>query len=186
MRRHDSTRGLSILEVLIAATLGAGVLGAGFMLTQTTTRAGTAAHQQSLVSTRVADAAEMIVRDLQVASLLAEDRNGNGTLDLGEDVNNNGALDADWSLSDGGSAASITFNRIERNWLWSAPVTYAVQNGVLVRTSNGVAREICRDITALSFTRAGTTVDVAISSEGRDGQGELWTQTAERRAYVRN
>jgi hypothetical protein len=185
-RRTSRERGLTAVEVIIATALSAGIMLLGLQLAGTTSDAATASHRRTTISARVADASEAIVRDLQVAGLSGEDRNLNDLLDIDEDTNNNGRLDADWSLPNGGTAASITFNKVERRWIWGPPITYSIQNSTLVRTVGGQAREICRGVTSFSMTRSGDRVDISLTSSGTDGNGETWDETAERRVYVRN
>jgi type II secretory pathway pseudopilin PulG len=187
MRRRDTRqRGLSLVEVIVATTLAGGIMLLGLRLAGTTSDAATASHRRTTISVRVADAAEAVVRDLQVAGLSGEDRNLNGTLDSDEDTNNNGVLDADWSLPNGGTAASITFNKVQKRWIWGPPVTYSIQNGILVRVVSGQTREICRDVTSFSLTRTGDRVRISLESSGTDGKGKVWSDSAERTVYVRN
>ncbi len=187
MRRRDAReRGLTVVEIVIATAIAAGIMLLGVQLASGTSDAATASHRRTTVSARVAEAADQLVRDLQVSGLAGEDRNGNSTLDVDEDTNNNGRLDADWSLASGGTAASITFNKVERRWVWTSPITYSIQSGTLVRTQDGQTREICREVTSFSVTRSGDRVDISLTSSGTDGNGELWSETADRRVYVRN
>jgi len=86
---------------------------------------------------------DKVIRELQTATLNGEDVNANGLLGTGEDTNRNGRLDADWSLADGGIAATLTFNKLKDGWLWSDPITYSVTGANLVRTQSGVSRVIC-------------------------------------------
>jgi type II secretory pathway component PulJ len=184
--RNRRERGLSLVEIIVATALASGIMLVALRLAGTTSNAATASHRRTTISTRVADATEAVVRDLQVAGLSGEDVNGNGLLDVGEDTNNNGALDAAWSLPNGGTAASITFNKVQDRWIWGPPITYSIQNGVLVRVEGAQRREICREVTSFSISRSGDRVDISLTSTGKDGRGETWSDTAERRVYVRN
>ena len=185
-RRITSEAGLTAVEVIVATSLSAGLLFLAMELFSTSSDAATASHRRTTISTRVADAAEIVVRDLQVAGLSGEDRNLNDVLDSDEDTNNNGQLDADWSLPNGGTAASITFNKVQRRWVWGPPITYSIQNGTLVRTEGSRVREICREVASFSLSRSGDRVDISLTSSGADRNGEVWSETAERRVYVRN
>ncbi len=186
MRRDHHERGLTLVEIAISSAIAAGLMILGVQLANGTSKSATSAYRRTTISVRVAEAADQVTRDLQVAGIAGEDRNANGVLDADEDSNNSGTLEADWSLADGAAASSITFNRVERRWIWSSPVTYEVRNGVLVRLQGGNLREICRGVTNFTVTRTDTRVDISITSSGNDGNGETWSETAERRVYVRN
>lgn len=187
MRRRSCRRaGVSLVEVVVASAIGAVVLTGASMLMRTSLRDSNAAHIRDSLAIRCADSADQVVRDLQIGTLSGEDTNRNGVLDAGEDFNRNGRLDSDWSLPDGTAATSITFNALHAGWMWSAGISYSVKNGVLVRRESGVDREICRNVTVFKVTRSGTMVDIDLSLSMRDRNGTVWTETARRRAHVRN
>ena len=177
---------MTLVEMTVSASIAAILLILGVKITLGMSRTSTSAHRQTTISVRVAEAANMLARDLQVAGIVGEDRNASGTLSPGEDTNNNGILDADWSLADGASATSITFNRVENRWVWTTAITWQVTDGVLLRTQDGNVREICRGVTDFTVERNDTRVDISVTCEGTDGQGEVWSETADRRVYVRN
>ena len=178
--------GFSIVEVVVASAIGAVVLTGAAMLLRTSFRDSNAAFVRDSLAIRCADSADQVVRDLQLGTLSGEDTNRNGILNSGEDTNRNGRLDSDWSLADGTAATAVVFNTLVGGWQWSGAVTYSVNNGVLLRRENGVDREVCRNVAVFKVTRSGTMVDVDLSLSKRDRNGTLWSETARRRAHVRN
>ena len=185
-RRAGRQSGVSAVEVVVASAIGAIVLTGAAMLLRTSFRDSNAAWVRDSLAIRCADAADQVVRELQIGTLSGEDTNRNRVLNTGEDVNRNGRLDSDWSLPDGTAATSITFNSLQDGWMWSEGITYSVKDGVLLRRDRGVNREICRNVALFKVTRSGTMVDVDLSLSLRDRNGTVWSETARRRAHVRN
>ena len=178
---------MSLVEVVIASAIGALVLTGASMLLRNSFRDSNAAYIRDSLAIRCADSADLVVRELQLGTLVGEDTNGNGVLDSAEDVNRNGRLDADWNLADGTAATSITFNALVGGWTWTEGINYSVNNkGVLLRREKGVDREICRNVAVFKVTRSGTIIDVDLSLSMRDRNGKVWSETARRRAHVRN
>jgi prepilin-type N-terminal cleavage/methylation domain-containing protein len=184
VRRRQS--GVSLVEVVIASAIGAVVLTGASMLLRTSFRDSNAAYVRDSLAIRCADSADQVVRELQLGTLSGEDGNRNGVLDTTEDTNRNGRLDSDWSLADGTAATSITFNSLLGGWMWSDAINYSVKNGVLLRRENGVDREICRNVALFKVTRSGTMIDIDLSLSMRGRDGRVWSETARRRAHVRN
>jgi prepilin-type N-terminal cleavage/methylation domain-containing protein len=185
-RRPDRQAGVSLVEVVVASAIGAIVLTGASMLLRTSFRDSNAAYVRDSLAIRCADAADLVVRELQLGTLSGEDTNHNGVLNAGEDVNRNGRLDCDWNLADGTAATSITFNSLLGGWMWSEGISYSVRNGVLYRSEKGVDREICRNVALFKVTRSGTMIDIDLSLSMRDRTGKVWSETARRRAHVRN
>jgi len=177
---------MTLVEVIVATVVGSGVLLGGVVLTDSGMRATTAAHRRSTLALKASQASARIVRELQAASMSAEDENENGTLDVGEDSNRNGTLDANWSLADGTSANTLTYNVLAEEWRWSAPVTISLQNGSLIRTEGSQVTQLCTEVRGVTFTRSGRSVQLRLELEGTDGRGEVWTEFAERKIHVRN
>ncbi len=183
-RRNE--RGLTLIEVMIALVVTTGIVLAGTALHNTTMKATASSVRRTSLSSRAIEVTERIARELQVCGFLGEDKDGDGVLDAGEDANRNERLDADWNLADETTASTITFNIMEPGWNWSDPVTYAVKNGVLLRTQSGRVVEICRGVQQFQLTRSGMSIDIALGLSGEDRHGETWSVTSERRAHVRN
>lgn len=177
---------MSLVEVVIASAIGALVMAGASILLRNSFRDSNAAYIRDSLAIRCADSADLVVRELQLGTLVGEDTNRNGVLDTAEDVNRNGRLDADWSLADGTAATSVTFNALLGGWMWTEGINYSVKNGVLLRREKGVDREICRNVALFKVTRSGTIIDVDLSLSMRDRNGKVWSETARRRAHVRN
>ena len=186
MRRARGDRGLSLVEVVVATAISAGLMLLAVQLAGSADRSAAGSSKRAALLARASSAADALVQDLQVSGMSGEDENSNGVLDSDEDGNNNGRLDSDWSLADGQAASTLTFNRIERRWVWTGPITYAVVDGVLRRTEGDAIREMCRNVTAFSVSRASTRVTISLTCGGRDARGAEWSETATRRVYVRN
>ena len=114
-----------------------------------------------------------------------------------EDLNLNERLDADWSLADGATAPSITFNRRFDLLIgntgspcvaYSSAIRYRLESGRIVRETNHTASgqtirtTVASNVSALRFTRRGSLVQVAIVIRLRDGQ----TRTLARSLLVRD
>ena len=186
MRRRSRQTGLTFVELAVASAIGAMILGLGVSLTRSSLRDSNALFVRTSLQTRAASATDQLARDLQVATLSGEDANDNKSLDANEDTNRNARLDADWSLKDGGSADAITFNAVASGWLWSAPITWYVKGGVLMRRDDTSDREICRGVKAFQVTRSGNLVDIDLTVSAVDREAKTWTETSRRRAHVRN
>jgi len=186
MRQRRSLRGMSLVEVVIATAISAGMLLVAMSLADSTGDATNSAYIRTSVFVRAAKAADRLVKELQTSSVIGEDSNENDTLDTGEDTNGNTRLDADWSLADGSNATSITFNKIQAGWTWSGPIVYALQDSNLVRTESGRDEVVCRNVDEFTVSRAGDQVTLSIRSFANDRRGRTWSETSERTCYVRN
>jgi hypothetical protein len=171
---------------VISTAIAASMLLVALSLADSAGDATNSAHIRTTVFVRAAKAADRLVKELQTASPIGEDDNENGTLDSGEDTNDNKRLDADWSLTDGGTGTSITFNKVESDWTWSGPIVYAIKDGNLVRTENSADEVICRNVDQFVLRRSGDQVVLSIRSFAADRKGRTWSESAERTCYVRN
>jgi type II secretory pathway component PulJ len=186
VKRLRRRLGLTLIEVVVSAAIGAVALGLGATLTSRAQQDSNSSYIRTRLKISSTESTDLLVRELQLATMVGEDANGNHVLDAGEDTNRNGRLDSDWSLADGGVANAITFNIPVNGWLWSTPITYYVSNGVLMRRQDGLDREICRVVTTFQLTRTGNIVDIDLTVTNKDRYGRTWTEASSRRAYVRN
>jgi type II secretory pathway component PulJ len=186
MRRTGRRTGVSLVEIVVASAIGAIVLTGASLLLRTSFRDSNAAYLRSSLAIRCADAADQVVRELQLGTLSGEDTNANGVMNSGEDTNRNGRLDSDWSLADGTASTSITFNSLNGGWMWSEAINYSVNKRVLLRREKGVDREICRNVDLFKVTRSGSMIDIDLTLSMRGNNGTVWSETARRRAHVRN
>jgi hypothetical protein len=167
------------MSISITAT----VLFAAAMVTKSAIAESSGVGTSSGLSVRCCEGGNAIAKVLMNSGISGEDTNGNGLLDTGEDTNRNGVLDSNWSLANGATSASLTFNMMGQNYLWSGPVTLSVVNGVLRQTQGTNVREICRNVSALSFTRNGDLIDITLTLTAAN---RTWTASAKRRINVRN
>ncbi len=179
-------KGFTLVEVVTASAILGSVMLAAVSLGGGSLKSAAGIATSQNLSVRAAEATDVVARELQIAGIAGEDVNENGLLDAGEDTNRNGRLDADWSLPDGATSGSITFNVIGANWLWGPPITYDVAGGILRRTQGTSVREICRNVKAFSVSRNGSVVDVVLTLGAVDRTGKPWTVTGKRRVDVRN
>jgi hypothetical protein len=170
----------------MAVSITATVLMAAAAVTKTSVAASSGIGTSSGLSIRCCEAANAVSKVLTNAGLLGEDANGNGMQDAGEDTNRNGVFDANWSLANGAAASSLTFNVKDASCYWSGPKTFSVVDGVLRLTEGATVREICRNVSSLTFTRNGDLVDLTLVLSANDRTGRSWTATARRRINVRN
>jgi hypothetical protein len=178
-------RGFTVFELTLATLFGIVLLGsAATSVIQDTT--GTRLLMQADVPTLAAQKAmETIAEEISMASVVAEDRDGDGVLGDSEDLNANGLLDADWSLADGTTSSTLTFNRRfdlvfgsgERpSAAYSRAIRYQLDGEQIVRvTSYSSTGQVLRttlapDVDSLRFTRRGNVVHVDIVIHLADGQ----------------
>jgi len=177
---------MSLVEVVISTAIAASMLLVALSLADSAGDATNSAHIRTTVFVRASKAADRLVKELQTASPVGEDDNENGSLDSGEDTNSNTRLDSDWSLADGATGTSITFNKVESDWTWSGPIAWAITDGNLVRTESSATEVVCRNVSAFAVRRSGDQVVLSITSFANDRKGRTWSETAERTCYVRN
>jgi prepilin-type N-terminal cleavage/methylation domain-containing protein len=176
-------RGFTIVELVLASTIFLVLFGAATIALIGDQRAERVLTAQIGPEMRARDALERLAAELRMAGLHGEDRNANGELDDGEDVNGNGRLDADWDLADGAvDKPELTFNRridiespdagTSASGVYSSPVRYALEDGLLVRfwsrtdpetgEPTTIRHVVAAGISGLRFSRTGELVTVAI------------------------
>ncbi len=159
------SRGFTLIEALIAATIFSGVLAASMgMAASGQTLQARSTHQMH-ASTRAHALLERMSVELRHASILAEDIDGdNDPDDLDtEDTNGNGQIDDDWSLADGETAETLSFNRALGGHLYSDRIAFRFDGQRVWRDgSTGPSIVLARDVTALTFTRQGKRITITI------------------------
>jgi type II secretory pathway component PulJ len=186
-RAPGGSRGFTALELIISATIAGALLVASVSLTSRTSKASAAATRRNALSGRASEITDLIVRELEVASIRGEDADGNGRIGPDEDLNHDGRLDADWNVPDGGTVGDVSFNvRLHGSWTFSAPIRWRLAGDSLQRTDAKGTSEVARGVTVFTVTRSGGEVTVRVELAGRDGNGDLQTGTSQRRVYVRN
>ena len=176
--------GFTLLEVSISALLFAIMLGSATqaMLVDKSTQKVLIAEMGPERDAR--QALRKLTAELRMAGLLAEDVNGNGTLEAAEDVNENGVLDSDWNLGDGAkNQANLVFNRrvemrtsreaVTPSTVYSRKIIYRCENNKLVREAistdfgNGATEKrrtytLANDVEWIRFSRTGRVITVKI------------------------
>jgi hypothetical protein len=186
-RRLGRRLGISAVEIAVGATLGGSMLFAAGMMTKSAGDASNAAFHRNGLMMRSNRVMDRLCSELQMAGFHGEDENRDGLLEPGEDSNLNGVLDSAWSLPDGATANFVTFNRVENRYYWSSPITYTVRDNTLFRTEEGEDEKlICRDVSSFSVQRQGDEVIVRLTLQDMDRTKRQWSETIERRVYVRN
>jgi len=176
-------QGFTLLEVALAGTLFAAMLGAAVLATASDGGAVRLLTRSVGPELRSRQSLERIAAELRMASVRGEDRNANGEMDEGEDINGNDHFDADWNLADGAAnQPSLTFNRrvdlrdadgyLDTVGVFSRAVTYEVVDGHLMRIwratdpKTGAVRVnrtvMATGVVAVRFSRTGTVVSVEI------------------------
>lgn len=189
-------RGFTYVEVALASLFGVLLIGAATMSLVQDARGSNTLLQEDVPTLSAQKAMETISEEIAMASFIAEDRDGDGLLSTSEDLNVNGVLDADWSLADGTSSSTLTFNRRfdllfrsgERpSTAYSSAITYGLESGQLVRrTVHSATKRVLRTVLAsnvkkLRFTRMGEMVHIDLVIELADGQ----TRTLAKSVLVR-
>ena len=183
-------RGFTVLEVAVSAALFGVVTAAVMGFAMTGQQQYTSSQHTVHASARATDLAERMISELRAASIEAEGF-------LNEDGNSNGRIDDDWSLADGASAETITFNKAEGFGRFSNPITFAFANGRLTRESGPVgSREtaiLADDVTAVTFTRQGSRIVInvitvsGVPDDGETGSGRGGDQVSlVREVTIRN
>jgi len=177
-------RGFTFLEVTIAAAIMTVVAGVGLSLIMTGQQAYTSSSNQTYASTRANAIMERMLAEIRMASIGGEDMDGDDDpddIDF-EDVNDNGRIDDDWTLADGETAESITFNMMLAGGRVTDLVRFRFDGDRLWRESGSDPLRkslIAEDAEAVTFTRQGsriiinvvTSAGVVSRSEGETDRG---------------
>lgn len=175
-------RGVTLVEVVIAATIFVILLGAAAVAVARDHETYRALTTQVGREIPARHALERIATELRMAGEWAEDKDHDGELDDGEDSNENGVLDSAWDLPDGASNQDhLHFNRridlrdeagaLLASGVYTRAVGYRLEGSNLIRESEHgqaggsvVLREsvIARGISGLRFSRAGVLVTVEL------------------------
>ena len=171
MIEHNSKRprGFTLLEVVISAAIMGIVTAAAMGLVMTGQKQYTSAQHKVKASSRASGISERLIEEIRHASILAESVDDS-------DTNANGKIDADWSLTDGSSAETLTFNKALGDGVYSDPITFSFVDGKLWRESGPTGSRqktiLASDVTAVTFTRQGSRVILnVITVSGVAGDG---------------
>lgn len=198
-------RGYTLLEVVIAGTLLAILMGAAAVAVSTDTRTHRVLVAQTGAEMRAQKALDRIVAELRTAGEWGEDRDHDGVLDDGEDTNGNGVLDANWNLPDGiNDANTISLNRriddmvageIVASGIYSRRITYRLDKTSLVREwdrtgPGGKTRTLvavmAEGVTGLRFSRKGPLVTVEVDVRVPEDVYVKGKRTYSSRVWLRN
>lgn len=180
-------RGFTALEMAISTVIAGSLLAGALTMTATIRRGSNAATRRNSLNSRAAEVTDRLARELTVGSMRGEDADGDGVLDANEDLNRNARLDADWNVADGATVSDFSYNvREHGSWNFGGRIRWMVSGGSLVRNDDSGPLEIARGVSSFAVTRTGDEVTVALSLTAKDGNGEMQTETSERRIYVRN
>jgi len=160
------------------------VAGVGMGLMMTGQQAFTASANQAHASGRASSIMERMLAEIRMASIGGEDRDDDddeNDLDI-EDENGNGRIDDDWSLADGETATSITFNMMLAGGRVTDLVRFRFDGDRLWREAGSDPLRkslIAEDAEAVTFTRQGariiinvvTSSGVVTQSEGETDRG---------------
>lgn len=186
-----TTRGFTLIEVVIVAALLVVIMGSAMGMATTGQTVATSSTHKMKASTRAHGLAERILSELRQASIHAEDLDeDDDPLDLElEDTNGNGRIDDDWSLADGGTDNRISFNRALGGKQYTDKITIRF-DGETVWHESGTATVastvLATDVTALTFTRRGNRITVNIEVESGVGNRGGKQITLRRDIMLRN
>ena len=197
-------RGFSLLEMTVAIAVFATVLGtvAAGLVRDNQAQQAILAHTGPVMKLR--SAMNRVAADLRMAGLWGEDRDHDGYLDSGEDINGNGVLDADWSLAEGVTETTLSFNArtdlrdgtdVIATGIYDARTTYKFVDGNLIREQlvyddegNASVRKavLAEDVKSVEFSRSGRVVTCRASVDIPMGGSVIQTRTLETRIWLRN
>lgn len=195
-----SRRGFTILELSVAAAILAIIFGslASALVTDGPTHRVLTAPVNPLM--RGHKVIEHIAGELRMAGEWGEDRDHDGEFDPSEDTNLNGVLDADWSLPDGATANTLTFNRridikvgTVAHGAYSRRITYRLAGTEIIRdwevtTPSGSSKRsavMATGINDLRFIRAGRVVTVEVDVALPKGTHRYKQRTLHTRIWLR-
>jgi len=143
------------------------VAGVGLSMMMTGQQAYRSSANKMHAATRANGIMERLIVELRMASLRGEDRdNDDDENDLvHEDRNANGRIDDDWSLADGETSESITFNMMLAGGRVTDRVRFFFDGDRLWREagSDTVRKSlIAEDAEAITFTRQGTRIIINV------------------------
>ena len=169
---RKTNRGFTVVEIVVASSLMAVISGVGLAMVLTGQKVYAKSSHQMHASTRASGVMERILADIRIASIRGEDVDDDDSIDdlTAEDLNGNGRIDDDWSLADGETANSISFNMVTSAGLYSDKVSYEFDGEHLRRHlgSNVATMKstvVSSDVTAVTFTRQGRRIIVNIVLE---------------------
>jgi type II secretory pathway component PulJ len=200
------SRGFTVLEVTIAATLFLVMLGSAAVALSIDTKTEQVLNAQVSPEIAARTALERITTELRMAGVRGEDRNGDGVLNPSEDLNGNGVLDSDWNLEDGTAQSTVTFNRrievrlskseVVAQSEYSRAVTYRLEADRLVRiarevppgeTEPRITRSVlARKIARLQFERSNAVITVTLDVTLPKGVYKSDIRTLEMSVRLRN
>lgn len=172
-----SERGFTFIELIIAATVFTIVIGAVMGLSMTSGQLFTTTQHAMHASTRAHGVMDRIISELQQASFRGEDIDEDDDPNdlLSEDTNDNGRIDDDWSLPDGTSAASLSFNMAVAGGQYSDVVSFRFDGERVWRESgstNPVRALLAEDVITLTFARQAKRISINLVVEsGVAGRG---------------
>jgi hypothetical protein len=144
------TRGVTLLDLLTGLAVGTVVLGgisALFLVSRTSSA-------ETLTITKGEYGAKLSV------------------LKIENEVIESSAASPDWSLANGATAESLTFNRClgsrDGSKVWSEPITYHRDGNLLVRRAEGLETLVAERIQGLAFTLRDQVLTVAVTSRGEN------------------
>ena len=167
-------RGFTRLDMVISVTIATLLLLGFHSLAATGRDRSTRTHAWMDVDDELVRLQRQIVEELQGASIVGEDINGNLTIDAGEDGNGNGRLDSDWRVT----ADSITFNRVLADGKLTLPITYRLSGSdieriVMTSTTGSRSRAlVARGAMAFAIAQNGNTVALTARFQQRTPGGE--------------
>jgi hypothetical protein len=141
--------GVTLLEFMTTLTVGAVILGGIFAM---------------LLVSQVSSAETLTISKVEYGAKLS-------VLKIQNDVIDSGLSSPDWSLPEGQTGGTLTFNRCTGTQdgarVWSPPITYQKDGSLLVRTSEGTQTLIGEGIQELTFSLHQGVLRVAVSAHGQ-------------------
>ena len=160
--------GLTLLEILTTLTVGTVILGAIFAV---------------LLVSQISSSETLTISLVEYSAKLS-------ILKVQNEVIESSVESPDWSLTDGASAESLTFNRCTGSTdgakEWSAPITYRREGTRLLRATEGDQILIADGIESLAFSLQDSLLRVVVVACGNYRNRFSYRTAAEADCALRN
>ncbi len=161
--------GISILELMITIAVGTVILGGVFSM---------------IFVSQTSFAENLTMSKVEYSAKLS-------LLKIENEVMDSSVESPNWSLADGTSAATLTFNRctgtLDGEKVWGPSIQFLRNGDRLIRQDFGGAQTVLSDdIQALTFTLNGNVLNVAIAASGNHRDRFVYSTTAQLDIELRN
>ena len=168
-RTEPRRSGISILELMITLAVGTVILGGIFSM---------------IFVSQTSFAENLTMSKVEYSAKLS-------LLKIENEVMDSSVESPNWSLAEGASAATLTFNRctgtLDGEKAWGPSIQFLMDGDRLIRQDlGGVQTVLSDDIQALTFTLNGNVLNVTITASGNHRDRFVYSTTAQLDVELRN